>query len=51
MHISLNLAQIGQSPRQLTGLAALPAKRNRIEQIVLRIVKPIVSSRLKSLLD
>jgi len=49
MHISLDLAKTGQSPRQLTGLVSFPAKRNGLDQIALRIVKPILSSRLKSL--
>jgi len=46
MHISLNLAKIGQSSRQLTALVSFPAKRNGLDQIALRIVKSILSSRL-----
>src|ERR1700722_15650090 len=49
MHVSLNLAKIGQSPRQLTRHVSFPAKHNGLHQIALRIVKSILSSRLKSL--
>src|SRR5580704_15794492 len=49
MHVSLNLAKIGHSPRQLTRHVSFPAKHNGLDQIALRIVKSILSSRPKSL--
>jgi hypothetical protein len=50
MQIPLNLTEVGKSPSQLIAPCASPAKRNGVDQITLCVGKPILPSRLKSLL-